>query len=85
MDFRKNAGYIIINAITVGETEVVLGVHESLPNKFVTWLCNGSDNFFWGHYHTDLLSAQKDFLRRGLKEVHLREMVKKPPEKETER
>lgn len=42
MEWRKNAGYIITNSITIGESEIVLGVHETRPNEFVTWECYGS-------------------------------------------
>ena len=51
MDWRKNAGYIITNAITIGDSEIVLGEHETRPNMFVTWECYGSkDNYNSGHY-----------------------------------
>ncbi|MBO4898613.1 MAG: hypothetical protein J5590_09985 [Clostridia bacterium] len=84
MDFRKNAGYIIVNAITIGESEIVLGVHESLPNSFVTWECNNKKDYYWGHYHTSLIAAQKDFCKRGLEKAKFYEVLKnnKEPEKE---
>ena len=85
MDWRKNAGYIITNSITIGESEIVLGVHETRPNEFVTWECYGSkDNYNCGHYTSSLLSAQKDFLERGLEKVKFYEHLKKkkPPEPE---
>ena len=86
MDWRKNEGYIITNSITIGESEIVLGVHETRPNEFVTWECYGSkDNYNWGHYTTSLLSAQKDFCERALKKVRFYEQnqkKKKPPEPE---
>ena len=45
MDWRKNQGFIIVNQITVGGAEFVLGVHEKNPNSFVTWqLCPPSKN-----------------------------------------
>ena len=83
MEWRKNAGYIITNSITIGESEIVLGVHETRPNEFVTWECYGSkDNYNCGHYTSSLLSAQKDFLERGLEKVKFYEHLKKkkPPE-----
>ena len=85
MEWRKNAGYIITNSITIGESEIVLGVHETRPNEFVTWECYGSkDNYNCGHYTSSLLSAQKDFLERGLEKVKFYEHLKnkKPPEPE---
>lgn len=86
MNFRKNEGYIITNAITIGESEIVLGVHEAQPDMFVTWECSGKNDYYWGHYFTDLISAQKDFCERGLNKVKFYEkMQKKPKEQETER
>ena len=35
MEWRKNQGFIIVNQITVGGAEFVLGVHEKNPNSFV--------------------------------------------------
>ena len=85
MEWRKNAGYIITNAITIGESEIVLGVHETKPNMFVTWECANKNNYFWGHYFTNLVAAQKDFCERGLNKVRFYEQnqkKKKPPEPE---
>ena len=85
MDWRKNAGYIITNSITIGESEIVLGVHETRPNEFVTWECYGSkDNYNCGHYTSSLLSAQKEFCIRGaLKaEFYEKNIKKKSPEPE---
>ena len=85
MDWRKNAGYIITNAITIGDSEIVLGVHETRPNEFVTWECTNKDNYHWGHYKTSLLSAQRDFCERALNKVRFYEQnqkKKKPPEPE---
>ena len=85
MDWRKNAGYIITNAITIGDQEIVLGVHETRPNMFVTWECTNKDNYHRGHYTTSLLSAQKDFCERALNKVKFYEQnqkKKKPPEPE---
>ena len=84
MDWRKNAGYIIKNSITIGESEIVLGVHETRPDMFVTWECKDKNDYFWGHYSTSLLSAQKDFCERALDKVRFYEQFKKkkPPEPE---
>lgn len=86
MDWRKNAGYIITNAITIGESEIVLGVHEKLPDRFVTWECANGNNYFWGHYFSNLINAQKDFCKRGLDKCRFYEhMNKKKKEPEPER
>ena len=65
MEWRKNAGYIITNSITIGESEIVLGVHETKPNMFVTWECANKNNYFWGHYITDRAAAERDLLERA--------------------
>ena len=46
MDWRENAGYIITNAITIGDSEIVLGVHKTRPNEFVTWECKNKTEYF---------------------------------------
>lgn len=76
MDWRKNAGYIITNSIAIGDSEIVLGVHETKPNMFVTWECCNKTDYFWGHYSTSLLVAQRDFLERGLDRVRFYEHCK---------
>ncbi len=82
MNLRTNEGYVITNQITIGDTEIVLGVHQTAPNQFVTWECKDKTDYDWGHYHNDMLSAQKDFLKRGLVEVQCVEKEKhKPPKK----
>ena len=78
MEWRKNQGFIITNQMMVGGTEIVLGVHEKNPNSFVTWQCKGKDDYFWGHYFTSLLVAQRDFCKRTLDEIKAIEVMKKP-------
>ena len=86
MVWRKNAGYIITNQITIGDSEIVLGVHETQPNMFVTWECKDKADYFWGHYFTNLLAAQKDFCERGADKARFYERLQhKPKEKEPER
>ena len=85
MDKRMNAGYEIINSITVGKSEIVLGYNENASSKYVTWQCTNGDNYFWGHYIDDKLKAQRDFLERGLKEIEIAERVHKPKNKDMER
>ena len=59
MDLRINAGYIITDAIHVGNTEFVLGVSEQAKAQFVTWECKDGKNYFFGHYHSDLLAGAR--------------------------
>ena len=77
-----NSSYRIVARVQVGPTEFVMGEHPTAPAQFVTWdrtPANEDDrgrNYYWGHYYSDLLSAQKDFLKRGLAEVRTIEQHK---------
>ncbi len=68
-DRRVNAGYTIICAVPVGSKEVVLGRHETAPDRFVTWDCIDGTNYIWGHYTDSLLKATKDLCGRVMEEV----------------
>jgi len=65
MGNRMNAGYLITDSIHIGTTEFVLGVSITERPTFVTWACQGSDYYYWGHYHSNLLAAKKDLLERA--------------------
>lgn len=69
MNMRINEGYIITDSVHIGRTEFVLGVHGTAPSQFVTWACKGGNDYYWGHYHSDLLSATKDLLERAAQEL----------------
>lgn len=87
MNMRINAGYIITDSIHVGEMEFVLGVHSTAANQFVTWACKGGNDYFWGHYHSDLLTATKDLLERATQEFDFcmsRDEKAQSPQKEPE-
>lgn len=66
---RMNAGYRIINAISVGNKEYVLGIHSEVPNQFVTWECKNGTDYFWGHYLNTPLKAMRDLCERVMDEV----------------
>ena len=66
---RINEGYIITDSIHIGQTEFVLGKLDSKIPMFVTWACKGGDNYFWGHYFTDLTEAKRDLLNRAGEEL----------------
>ena len=88
MEWRKNAGYIITNSIVIGGSEIVLAVHETRPNQFATWECKDFKDYFWGHYFTDIYSAQKDFCQRGVDKAQFyieNTKQKDKPPKEPER
>ncbi len=88
----KINGYIITNQLAIGESEIVLGVHETQPNMFMTGECKkdagnkGKYECSWEHYFSDMLDAKRDFCERGLSMVNFYEQSrKKPKEKEPER
>ena len=45
-----------------------LGYDEAAPSPFVTWQFteteNGQRDYYWGHYHSDGQTAEKDFAKR---------------------
>ncbi len=67
--FRINAGYVITASIPVGTAEFVMGVHQTAPDKFVTWECRNRRDYFFGHYTDSLLKATKDLCQRAMDEV----------------
>ena len=68
MEIRKNAGYTITNSLFVGNIELVLGQKEDSSSQFVTWQCTGGD-YFWGHYFSDRLCAEKDLYKRAVEKI----------------
>lgn len=69
---RVNQGYAIIDCEIVGHKEFVLAECPTAPQPYVTWARNiqndeqtGGENFFWGHYFTDLDRARKDLHARA--------------------
>lgn len=69
MEIRTNGNFIITNAITIGDVEIVLAKHRTFAGRYITWECKDKYDFFWGHSFTDLQSAQTDFFKRGLKKI----------------
>ena len=68
-DKRINAGYEIIKSIPVGDTEFVLGRNIYAPSQFVTWECSNGNNYFWGHYFSELDFAMSDLFDRAETEL----------------
>lgn len=62
MNKRTNAGYIIIDSIKIGDTEVVLGEHTKAAATYVTWLCKNENTYFWGHYFMTRNNALNDMV-----------------------
>ena len=68
---EKNAGYVIRESVLFDNKRgFAIAEHENpkAPAPFVTWQFaeeNGRRDYYWGHYHTDEASAQKDFKDRA--------------------
>lgn len=69
---RVNQGYTVIDSEIVGHKEFVLAECPTAPQPYVTWARNiqndeqtGGENFFWGHYFTDLDRARADLHTRA--------------------
>lgn len=81
-DMRTNAGFVITNAIMVGNKEFVLGVNRKNPKSFVTWECKGETDYFWGHYTDSLLKATRDLCQRVMGEVEYLEQAEQERKEE---
>lgn len=69
---RKNEGYTIIKAVTVEDTEIVLGKMETHFNTmYVTWRCDGGSYYYWGHYFTDPHAAERDMYQRAVEVIEI--------------
>lgn len=69
MERRNNQGYAIIQSLKVGDSEFVLGVHQTAPSQFVTWKCSKGEDYYWVHYTDSLLKATRDLCERALEEI----------------
>ncbi len=76
-DHKENAGYKIIEVITMPEEDYVLGVKESDGElKYVTWMCV-DDTYYHGHYINDYHQARYDLYERAERSLfHLVEKFK---------
>ncbi len=68
MSERSNCGYTIVQSLTIGDCEFVLGHNPEAPNPYVTWKCSNGDYYFWGHYSNDRMAADRDLLTRAVQE-----------------
>ncbi len=87
MSERSNCGYTIVQTLTIGDSEFVLGHNPEAPNPYVTWKCSNGDYYFWGHYSNDRMAADRDLLTRAVQELDRQEqrMGLQPKHKEKER
>lgn len=73
MGIRVNQGYIITSSVHIGEAEYVMGVSTKAPSQYVTWKCSNGEDYYWGHYFSDRLAAEKDLVTRAQEEVEFLE------------
>ena len=85
MEQRTNIGYRITDTIHVGNAEFVLGVHETDPNRFVTWECKNGTDYYWGHYLTSRKAAEKDLVNRANHAIRFREQFSQKEKKGRDR
>lgn len=87
MSERSNCGYTIVQSLTIGDCEFVLGHNPEAPNPYVTRKCSNGDYYFWGHYSNDRMAADRDLLTRAVQELDRQEqrMGIQPKHKEKER
>jgi hypothetical protein len=70
-----NAGFEIVQELHIADSVLVLGVNPELVGKklttpYVTWECDkDKKNFWWGHYHKNEYSAERDLVKRGMEKV----------------
>ncbi len=69
MEPRMNQSFQVMDSITVGKSEFVLGVNLNAPSSYATWQCMNGDNYFWGHYFTNEIAAKQDLCKRAMLEV----------------
>ncbi len=74
MENRENIGFKIISSMEIGNVEIVLGARDGVLPQYVTWECRGGNDYYWGHYFSDLTAAQKDFCNRAFEKIKIREI-----------
>ena len=62
---RIKSGYTIIQCVSVGNTEFVLGENQKAPDPYVTWECRNETNYYWGHYFGSYFRARTDLFERA--------------------
>lgn len=69
-EIRKNAGYEIINKISLPDEEIVLGKKEKEGREpqYVTWAYVGGC-YYHGHYMNNYETALKDMYERARSEI----------------
>lgn len=66
---ESNQSYEILKSVTFDNGRgFALSFDEAAPSPFVTWQFteteNGQKDYYWGHYHSNGQTAEKDFAKR---------------------
>ena len=75
---RTNAGYVITDSVTVGNSEIVIGENLKAPDPFVCWYCKNGTDYFWGHYTNELDAAREKLNERYQTERRLQRNAPAP-------
>lgn len=67
VEFRENADFEILLSQPIGNNEEIVFGRRPSDGSYVTWMCSGGNNYYWGHYFGggQLLDAMRDFVERS--------------------
>lgn len=85
MGERTNVGYVITDSIHINGREFVLAHNSNKSSPYVTWECTNGNDYFFGHYFSNMKNAQKDLVKRAYEEVKFMEMNEKNTHDRSER
>ena len=66
MTSNTNAGYTIIESVSLENNTFVLGHHPKSPSPYVTWKKLSDDTYIIGNYFSNLDDARVDLLQRAI-------------------
>lgn len=72
---RTNVGYAITDSVHVQNREFVLGYGPNKSSPYVTWECVNGRDYYYGHYFSSKINAQRDLISRANEVMlHLEQM-----------
>ena len=72
---RTNVGYEITDSVHVQDREFVLAYDQGKSSPYVTWECVNGKDYYFGHYFSNKLNAQRDLINRANEVMlHLEQM-----------
>lgn len=66
---RINQNYKIIESLSAGNTEIVIGYHPKAALPYACWYCKNETDYYWGSYYNNLSDARNKLIRRYLIEI----------------